>query len=216
VVSHTPPIPGLTAAPDDAYLRTYYGCTPEDWEQFASANRFVEFIDGRVIVHSPAGLAHQRLFGFLHHLLRGYVEARRSGEILTGPFTMELALERKFEPDIMYVSQRTAASLDEDRLRGPADLAIEIASPSTRAYDQGEKRDCYRVGGVREYWMVDPANRVIVIDRPAGREVTRVSVDRVMSELLPGFWLRAEWLWADPLPAVATCLNEVLGGGAAS
>jgi Uma2 family endonuclease len=150
------------------------------------------------------------LFGFLHHLLRSYVENRGLGEVLTGPFAMELSLERKFEPDVMFLSQRTRESLTENRLLGPADMAIEIASPSTRGYDRGEKRECYRVGGVREYWMVDPIDQVITIDRPAGTEFARSSSGVLKSVTCPGFFLRAEWLWGDPIPAVAPCLAEIM------
>jgi Uma2 family endonuclease len=134
----------------DEFLLVRYGATPQDWEEASNDKSFVELIDGMLIMHSPTSLTHSRLFGFLHPLLVTFVQHRQLGEVLTGPFTMELSLERKFEPDLMYLADRTRANLAEDRLHGPADLAIEIASPSTRAYDRGLKRDCYRVGDVRE------------------------------------------------------------------
>ncbi len=37
----------------------------------------------------------------------------------------------------------------------PPDLVLEFASPSTRANDNGEKRDFYAALGVREYWRFD-------------------------------------------------------------
>lgn len=204
------PIIEETGELDDTALLTYYGCTPEDWEGASDEKRFVEFIDGRLIVHSPAGLRHQQLFGFLHRLMGDYVESRKLGEVFSGPFAMELALDRKFEPDLVYLDEEARRRLTESRLLGAADLAVEIASPSTGAYDRGEKRECYRVGGVREYWMIDPAARLVIVDRPAGREVARLENGRVESQLLPGFWLRAEWLWQEPLPTVAACVKESL------
>lgn len=211
MVVRAQPIDVVTGKLDDTALLTYYGCTPEDWEEVSDEKRFVEYIDGRMIVHSPAGLQHQKLFGFMHRLMGNFVEARDLGEVLTGPFAMELALERKFEPDLMFLSHATSRNLTDTRLLGPADVAIEIASPSTGAYDRGEKRECYRVGGVREYWMIDPAARLVIVDRPAGREVANLSGGKVESQLLPGFWIDAEWLWQDPLPPVADCLKEVVG-----
>ncbi len=212
MVVRTLPIRDDTGAVDEACLLTYYGCTPQDWEEASDEKRFVEFIDGRLIVHSPAGLTHQRLFDFLYRLLGDYVEQRGLGEVLSGPFAMELALERKFEPDLMFLAHQTRGDLTETRLLGPADMAIEIASPSTRGYDRGEKRECYRVGGVREYWMIDPIDRVISIDRPAGTEVARSASGFLKSATCPGFYLQAEWLWADPIPAVAACLAEIMNG----
>jgi Uma2 family endonuclease len=191
-------------------LLVRFGSTPQDWEELSDEKSFVEFVDGRLIVHSPISLTHARVFGFLHPLLRIYVEQHRLGTVLTGPFAMDLSTYRKFEPDILFVNQATAANLREDRLLGPADLAIEIASPSTRGYDRGEKRECYRVGAVREYWMVDPYEKLVVIDRPAGNELGRFGEGRVASELVPGFWIRTEWLWAESPPNVTDCLAELL------
>lgn len=60
-------------------------------------------------------------------------------------------------------------------VEGPPDLLIEVLSPSNRAHDQTRKRDLYARGGVREYWIVDPEQRVIeVID---GRGLTMHRVD---------------------------------------
>ncbi|MBK9128899.1 MAG: Uma2 family endonuclease [Phycisphaerales bacterium] len=154
------------------------------------------------------GLTHQLLFDLVYRLAAGFVERKRLGRILAGPYAMELSYERKFEPDILFVTPTAAARLTDDRLIGPADPVIEIASPSTRAYDRGEKREAYRVGGVREYWIIDHASRTVTVDRPAGREVAAATAGVVRSETCHGFWLRAEWLWADPLPTVEQCLAE--------
>ena len=194
-------------------LAVCHGKTPEDWEQASDDKSFVEFIDGRLIMHSPISLTHARLFGFVHFLLVGFVQDRELGEVLTGPFAMDLSADRKFEPDLLFVTKESARNLGEDRLHGPADLAIEIASPSTRTYDRGEKRECYRVGGVREYWMIDPYEKMVTLDRPAGHEISRAARGPVQSETCPGFQLHAEWLWESPLPNVQTCLSRVLGGG---
>ncbi|TWT45839.1 hypothetical protein RAS1_22740 [Phycisphaerae bacterium RAS1] len=212
MVLRAQPIICDTGEIDDEAMLTYYGCAPADWEEASSERRFVELIDGRILVHSPAGLGHQRLFDFCYRLLGGYVEAKNLGEVLAGPFTMELALERKFEPDIIFVSNKTRANLTDDRLLGPADLAIEIASPSTRAYDRTEKRECYRVGGVREYWMIDPIDRKVTLDRPAGVQLAELGAGCVESATCPGFRIQAEWLWADPLPSVQACLAQLLAG----
>lgn len=84
-----------------------YGATEKDREEAADESRFVELIDGRLVVHSSAGWEHRRLLGFLHHLIRDFVEQRDLGEVLTGPFTMDLELLRRFEPDIVYASKKS-------------------------------------------------------------------------------------------------------------
>lgn len=197
----------------DEYLIVRYGATLRDWEEAADETRFVELLDGQLIMHSPISLTHARIFGFFHVLLAQYVESRKLGQVLTGPFAMELTSDRVFEPDLMFLTVRTSANLSEDRLMGAADFAIEIASPSTKAYDRTEKREAYRVGGIREYWMIDPYQHSILVDRPAGHEAGRFTEGIVTAQLCPGFFIRAEWLWADPLPQVQTCLSEILACG---
>ena len=58
--------------------------------------------------------------------------------------------------------------------------------------------------------MIDPQAHLVVVDRPAGHEVLCAGEGRVEAQLLAGFWLRAELLWQDPLPAMAGCLTEIL------
>lgn len=203
-------IPGKLHIPEE-FLAVRFGATAADREDAAGESEFVELIDGKLILHSPVSLRHSEVFGFAHWILKGFVDARRLGTVLTGPFTMDLSADRKFEPDILFVAADHLANLRSDRLLGPADLAIEIASPSTRAYDRGEKRECYRVGGVREYWMIDPIGETVTLDRPAGQEIIQTATGVLKSEVCPGFWLRAEWLLTTSPPPAQQCLREILG-----
>lgn len=191
------------------YLHVRYGATPQDWEETADESRFVELIDGRLILHSPISTRHADIQAFLQAYLYQYVRRRKLGKVLAGPFTMDLGLERKFEPDLIFVRQRVLENLADDRLLGPADLAIEIASPSTRSYDRGEKRECYRVGRVAEYIMIDSYSKTVTLDRPAGHEIACLGSGWIESETCKGFALRAEWLWTDPLPDPDACLKEI-------
>ena len=53
------------------------------------------------------------------------------------------------------------------------DLLVEVLSPSTRKKDMTIKLKKYTDSGVREYWIVDPRNkRVIVHDLEHGDAVT--------------------------------------------
>lgn len=38
---------------------------------------------------------------------------------------------------------------------------IEVLSPSTAKNDRRHKMEVYAESGVREYWIVDPANRIV-------------------------------------------------------
>lgn len=53
----------------------------------------------------------------------------------------------------------------EGSFKGTPDLAVEIVSPSSFRRDNVEKRALYARFGVQEYWLVDPAHRVIEVNR---------------------------------------------------
>jgi Uma2 family endonuclease len=95
-------------------------------------------------------------------------------------------------------------------LEGAADMVIEIASETSREYDVGAKRELYLRHGVGEYWVVDPEERKVRVYR-RGRRERVVGRGRVESEVMRGFWVRAEWLWSEPLPAVAWVLDQIVG-----
>jgi Uma2 family endonuclease len=115
------------------------------------------------------------------------------------------------EPDVMFVATE---HLDRDKvtyLDGPADIAVEIVSPSSRANDR-IKAEVYAHGGVREYWMIDVERKradflALQADGTYGNIL--VNDDGVFrSTVLAGFWLRVGWLFAEEPPALLDVLRE--------
>ena len=47
--------------------------------------------------------------------------------------------------------------------RGAPDLVVEILSPATAERDRTLKLDLYAKHGVKEYWIVDPDSRTIMV-----------------------------------------------------
>ena len=60
------------------------------------------------------------------------------------------------EPDITVVCDRD--KLDGKGCKGAPDMVMEVLSPSTQRHDRLTKFSLYQRAGVREYWIVDPAN----------------------------------------------------------
>ena len=108
----------------------------------------------------------------------------------------------------MVVGDTTRVTSKE--IEGPPDLVMEVLSESTRDYDLGEKRAAYREAGVREIWWVDEKARVVMVEQQGDSYRTeRVSEGWVTSEAVPGFRIRAEWLWREPLPSVVECWDVI-------
>lgn len=51
--------------------------------------------------------------------------------------------------------------MDERGFFGSSDIIIEILSPGTAQKDLGEKKDVYEQYGVKEYYTVDPASKIV-------------------------------------------------------
>jgi len=130
---------------------------------------------------------------------------------LSAPFQMKL--ERGREPDILFVAREHLDRLLESRLDGPADVVVEITSPDSLLRDRGEKLAEYELGGVREYWLIDPEREradFYRLDAEGYYERAPVDAEGVYhSEAVPGFRLRVEWLWQEPLPKVLNVLREM-------
>jgi Uma2 family endonuclease len=63
------------------------------YEEFLVSHEDVhaEWVDGTVVVMSPASTLHQDLLGFLSAILRNFVEEKELGKILTTPVQMKLS-----------------------------------------------------------------------------------------------------------------------------
>ncbi len=167
---------------------------------------------GEVIMTSPASSKHQDLCDFLVSICRPYVEAHNLGVIRSAPFQMKLEHSGR-EPDLLFVATTHLERLKANYLDGPADLAVEIISPESIGRDRGTKFVEYAQGGVPEYWLLDPQARRAEFYHLGEMEQYEIAFagreGRYEAQALPGFWLRVEWLWQDPLPPTLDILREL-------
>lgn len=120
-----------------------------------------EFINGEVIVHSPARRHHHDVATRLLKLLSLYVQIRHLGFV--GYEKIMVTLTRNdYEPDVCFFSKKKAASFTPDQWKFPVpDFVAEVLSPSTEAMDRGVKFEDYAAHGVAEYWLLDPEAGVV-------------------------------------------------------
>ncbi len=195
-----------TVQPDDRPQRMSY----EVFLAWADEDTCAEWVNGEVIMHSPASDAHQDISGFLESLLRIFVEARRLGIVRSAPFQMRLARSGR-EPDLLFLAYEHLERRKGTYLDGPADLVIEIMSPESAARDRGEKFFEYTEAGIPEYWLIDPLReQAEFYQMDAGGRYRPVLPDAegiYRSKVLSGFWLRIDWLWQ--LPSVLDVLRQL-------
>jgi Uma2 family endonuclease len=170
-----------------------------------------EWVEGVVVLLSPA--SDQNLADFLTALLRHFAEARDAGVIRSAPFQMKTGRDLPGrDPDIVYIANEHVGRLKRTHLDGPADIAVEIISPESRARDRGEKFVEYQKGGVREYWLLDPLRKQAEFYRlteDGTYSLVTVAEEGVFhSSVLEGLWLKVEWLWQEPLHHLLAILRE--------
>jgi Uma2 family endonuclease len=178
------------------------------WEEFVAwcdEDTWAEWVDGEVIVFRPASIGHQELMAFLIFLLRLFIRTHDLGRLLPAPTLMRLPSRPSGrEPDVLFVAKQHADRVRSTWIEGPADLVVEIVSPESAARDWETKRAEYAAAGIPEYWVLDRDRQdAAFFQVGAHGRYTRAAVGAAgvyHSKVLPGFWLRVEWLWQLPTP----------------
>jgi len=186
----------------------------EDFLAWCDEDTLAEWVDGEIIMFSPASKRHQNLDDFLVSLLRIYTETNELGAVISVPFQMKLGPKLPGrEPDLLFVSTANLHRLQETYLDGPADLAVEIISKESVGRDRGDKFVEYEAAGVPEYWLIDPIRQQAEFYRiGTDNHYHPVLLDAegiYHSQVVTGFWLRVSWLWQEPLPRVLDVLREL-------
>ncbi len=167
----------------------------------------LEWIDGKVIGFMANNLQHQEIGSFLEMLMRLYAEVNNLGRIVRGGFAMKLEPQRRGrEPDLIFVSKKRINLLKRKYLDGAADIAVEIVSPESIERDNEIKFGEYEKAGIKEYWLIDPQeNRAEFyrLNAEGFYRLVETSDGIFRSDVLPGFFLRVEWLWRENLPTIA-------------
>ncbi len=188
--------------------------TYEEFLNWADEDTWAEWVNGEVVMTSPANTRHQHIVHFLLNLVRPFVEQRNLGVVLSAPFQMKLSQSGR-EPDLLFVAREHLGRLKETHLDGPADMVAEIVSPESVGRDRGDKFQEYEKAAISEYWLVDPVRGWVEIYRldARGRYVLAFGGEEgtFHSQVIPGFWLRVEWLWQEPLPPTIRTLAQIAG-----
>ncbi|MBD3340917.1 MAG: hypothetical protein GF353_17545 [Candidatus Lokiarchaeota archaeon] len=85
----------------------------------------------------------------------------------------------------------------ETLIQGPADLVIEILSPTTRELDLTKKFPHFRQAGVREVWIIDPESQEFMIYwEKEEKKWSKENADNfIESRILPDLKFKPIWIW---------------------
>ncbi len=186
--------------------------TEDEFYQQEGADSPYQYLGGQLVIREPVSFQHEDICLFLHTLLRNALD-ERGGAVAQG-FHYPMRLDPKWspEPDIMVVLDQNRRRIGPQRLAGPADLVIEVASPDDVRRALRLKLPRYREAGIPEIWVVDPwvesvQVEVLTADR---YRLSKVTAGRLASAVLPWFWIDVSWLWQSPMPSTLACVRQIL------
>lgn len=127
-----------------------------------------ELLGGEFVAMNAPVMRHQRLVLALGTQFRAQLRGRRcqpfiapTDVLLVSPGQSDEDCDDVLQPDVFITCD--PARLTEKYLRGAPDFVLEVLSPATARTDQVRKLRLYEQHGVREFWIVDPDSRVLMM-----------------------------------------------------
>lgn len=169
------------AEPTEAYAYAYiYGYDPELVINGKKQGDFTvgdvmklpegshgELIDGVIYDKSMPTTVHQVIVTRVAMQIDSFIESSGGKcTLFASPVDVQLDLSDEKDmlaPDLTIVCDRSKLSNDDLIVIGAPDFVLEVLSPSTMGKDRVLKYQKYMSYGVKEYWMVDPFKREIVV-----------------------------------------------------
>ena len=148
-----------------------YGGKKVSYEEFMEiyekSDQRMEYINGEIILLSSPSTFHQDVSGNLFMLFRNYLKGKKC-KAFYSPFDVHF-FKKKFKyPDVMQPDLLIACDMEDTvtekgRYMGTPTLVVEILSRSTRSRDMVDKLNTYLLSGVKEFWVVDPMEKTVLV-----------------------------------------------------
>ena len=124
----------------------------------------MELIDGVFYDMASPGFVHQRIAGEVYRQIANYISVHQ-GDCLPVIAPMDVRLNcddrTMIQPDVIVVCEKE--KVRGWGIMGAPDFVLEVLSPSTKRKDCIKKPDKYMEAGVKEYWMIDPVKRKVIV-----------------------------------------------------
>lgn len=127
-----------------------------------------EIIDGAPYMQAAPTPIHQEILMELSKQIAVYLTGKPC-KIYPAPFCVRLPQPGKkerdvknvVEPDITIICDKS--KIDDRGCNGAPDMVVEIVSPSSIKTDRVTKFNLYEKAGVKEYWIVEPEQRLVSV-----------------------------------------------------
>jgi Uma2 family endonuclease len=153
----------------------------------------VELIKGFILKMSPApSMIHQRISNNLSFELNKYFRLKPC-DVFQAPFDVRLPIPSSkndstvVQPDLCIICDES--KLDARGCNGTPDLMVEIISSNNSKHDVHTKFNLYQEAGVKEYWIIEPLDKLILVYTLVNKEFIglkpQVEGEKIRSPLFP-------------------------------
>lgn len=194
-----------------AKMRMY---TFDDFCEIIRDDQKADLIDGVIYMASPDNTDANDLFMWMGGLVYDYCEYFDLGKVFGSRVAYKLDEHSSPEPDIGFVRKKRVQRVKRGHVRGRPDAAMEIVSPESVERDYGSKRTKYESAGVPEYWILDELQHTVTLlrlDASGKYREVKPRQGKLLSKVMPGFYIRPEWLWPATRPMKVHALAELIG-----
>lgn len=144
-------------------MHTQGSYTIDDYMALPDDQR-VELIDGYFYDMSAPTVLHQRIAGEVYRQIANYIMDHDGAcNVLMSPVDVQLDCDEKtmVQPDVLIVCDENQVVYPW--IYGAPDFVLEVLSPSTSKKDCTKKLQKYQDAGVREYWILDPRQEIVMV-----------------------------------------------------
>ena len=162
-------LPGLLSEPAAAYgtaekhEKKQGEYTLEDYLALPDERR-VELIDGVFYDMSSPTTYHQLIAARLYAMILSWIDQKEGGCMpFIAPVDVQLDCDDKtiVQPDLLILCDK--GKYTPERIVGAPDFVAEVLSKSTRNKDLFVKLSKYKNAGVREFWIIDPDKKTVMV-----------------------------------------------------
>lgn len=149
----------------------YYGNLTVSYEEFLeiaeNTEHRLEYLNGEIYQMASPSVTHQEIVGDIYFAFKLKLRNNKCKAFFS-PFDVHFKKKDIKNPDVLQPDVFIACDLEDnvnekDRYMGTPTLVIEVLSSSTRSRDAVYKLNTYMLSGVKEYWIVDPFDELVMV-----------------------------------------------------